>query len=158
MYRVASARRLGRRLMGLFAALALAACAGLPKGVLIPLEADVPGTTHVPILVATTRAPTADPGVLYTGERGPAIDMNEIVVSIPPDANREIGEVQWPRKLPPNPSKDFATLSVSAIPDVRAAETWFLKHRTPNRRLLIFVHGFNNRYEKRGLSLRPDRP
>ncbi|MFZ2101950.1 MAG: alpha/beta hydrolase [Oricola sp.] len=133
--------------MGLSAAGWLAACAGLPEGVLIPLEADVPGTTHVPILVATTRASTADPGVLYSGERGPAIDMNEIVVSIPPDANREIGEVQWPKKLPPDPVRDFATVSVSAVPDVRAAESWFLAHRTPNRRLLIFVHGFNNRYE-----------
>lgn len=136
-----------RRILGFFLSVLLAGCAGLPEGVLIPLDYDVPGATQVPILVATTRAPSDNPGILYSGERGPQIDLNEIVVSIPPDGNREIGEVQWPRKLPPDPAKDFATLSVSAIPDVKAAEAWFLKHRTPNRRLLVFVHGFNNRYE-----------
>ena len=148
MFCVASVRRFaGRHMAGLFAVVWLAGCAGLPEGVLIPLETDVPGTTQVPILVATTRAPSADPGILYSGERGPAIDLNEIVVSIPPEENRTVGEVQWPKKLPPDPSRDFAALSVKTIPDVRAAEAWFLKHRTPNRRLLIFVHGFNNRYE-----------
>lgn len=136
-----------RRLSGFILAVWLAGCAGLPEGVLIPLDYDVPGATQVPILVATTRAPSDDPGLLYSGERGPEIDLNEIVVSIPPDANREIGEVQWPRKLPPDPAKDFATLSVTDIPDERAAAAWFLRHRTPNRRLLVFVHGFNNRYE-----------
>jgi len=136
-----------RHFIALFLTVWLAGCAGLPEGVLIPLDYDVPGATRVPILVATTRAPSDNPGILYTGERGRQIDLNEIVVSIPPDGNREIGEVQWPKKLPPDPAKDFATLSVTSIPDLEAAEAWFLKHRTPNRRLLVFVHGFNNRYE-----------
>jgi len=142
--RIAFTRRL---LTVLLLTVWLGACAGLPEGVLIPLEADVPGTTKVPILVATTRAPSDNPGILYSGERGRTIELNEIVVSIPPDQNREIGEVQWPKKLPPDPSRDFATLTVSPVADVDAAEAWFLKHRKPNRRLLIFVHGFNNRYE-----------
>lgn len=144
MLRIAFARP---RIVLLFLAVWLSGCAGLPEGVLVPLETDVAGTTKVPILVATTRAPSDDPGILYSGERGRTIDMNEIVVSIPPAENRRIGEVQWPKKLPPDPRKDFATASVSAIPDVDAAEAWFLRHRKPNRRLLIFVHGFNNRYE-----------
>lgn len=136
-----------RRFTALILAVWLAGCAGLPEGVLVPLDYDVPGATQVPILVATTRAPSDNPGILYSGERGAEIDLNEIVVSIPPDQNREIGEVQWPRKLPPDPVKDFATLSVTDLPDEKAAEAWFLNHRTPNRRLLVFVHGFNNRYE-----------
>jgi len=144
MLRIAFDRR---RLVALIVTLWLAGCAGLPEGVLVPLDYDVPGASRVPILVATTRAPSDNPGILYTGERGPEIDLNEIVVSIPPDENREIGEVQWPRKLPPDPAKDFATLSVKKLPDAKAAEAWYLEHRTPNRRLLVFVHGFNNRYE-----------
>nr|WP_246273053.1 alpha/beta hydrolase [Oricola thermophila] len=125
----------------------IAGCAGLPEGVLIPVDGDVPGTSRIPILVATTRAPSDDPGFLYSGERGPRVDLNEIVVSIPPDGNRRIGEVQWPRKLPPDPARDFATLSVAAVPDEAAAAAWFVANRKPNRRLLVFVHGFNNRYE-----------
>lgn len=141
-------RRAFRRLFAIVLAGSwLSACAGLPEGVLVPVEADIPGVSLVPILVATTRAPSDNPGILYSGERGPAVDMTEIVVSIPPENNRTVGEVQWPRKLPPDPRKDFATRSVSAIADVKAAEDWFLRNRTEKKRLLIFVHGFNSRYE-----------
>jgi len=148
MFLGASARRVvGRHMASILMAAFLAGCAGLPEGVLVPLEAGVPGATELPILVATTREPSADPAILFTGERGPAIDLTEIVVSIPPEANRTVGEVQWPRKLPPDPAKDFATLSVSPVPDIKAAESWFRRNRSDKRRLLIFVHGFNNRYE-----------
>ncbi|GAB4352583.1 MAG: alpha/beta hydrolase [Oricola sp.] len=137
----------GNRTAGILLAACLAGCAGLPEGVLTPLETRVAGATDLPILVATTREPSSDPAVLFTGERGPDIDLTEIVVSIPPEDNRTPGEVQWPRKLPPDPAKDFATLSVSAVPDVAAAERWFRRNRRDSRRMLIFVHGFNNRYE-----------
>lgn len=113
-----------------------------------PVAAIAPGATRVPILVATTRAPDKNPGLLYSGERGSAVDLNELVVSIPPDSNRKIGEVQWPKRLPPDPSKDFATLSVRTIADRKSAEAWYAANRSPTGRLLIFVHGFNNRYEK----------
>lgn len=139
-------RALGHAVCVAVLAAALNACAGLPEGVLVP-TATAPGATLVPIMVATTRAPSADPGVLYTGERGSDIELEEIVVSIPPDTNREIGEVQWPKKLPPDPTRDFATHSVTAIEDVPAARAWFLRNQSESRRLLLFVHGFNNRYE-----------
>ena len=125
----------------------LSACVSTADGVLVPTAVSAPGATLVPMLVATTRAPTRDPGILYSGERGPDIKLEEIVVSIPPDANREVGEVQWPKKLPPDPAKDFATYSVSAIPDIDAARKWLSRNQASSRRLLIFVHGFNNRYE-----------
>jgi esterase/lipase superfamily enzyme len=125
----------------------LTACASLPEGVLVPLQTDVTGTSKVPILVATTRAPSDNPGLLYSGERGLAIDINEIVVSIPPDGNRKIGEIQWPKKLPPDPMKDFATVSVAPVSDAKAAEAWVRRNVSGNGRILIFVHGFNNRYE-----------
>ncbi len=123
------------------------ACAGLPEGVLEPVAKTSPGATLLPIMVATTRAPSDSPGVLYGGERGANIDLTEIVVSIPPDANRKVGQVQWPKRLPADPSKDFATVSITPVKTMAAAEDWLRGHRTPNGRLMVFVHGFNNRYE-----------
>lgn len=136
--------------MGLIAfGLVLSGCLGsAPEGVLAPVAQTAPGATEVSIMVATTRSPSDNPGLLYSGERGTAIDFNEIVVSIPPEANRRIGEVQWPRRLPPNPARDFATISASPVETTDDVRTWFGRNKSPSGRLLIFVHGFNNRYEK----------
>lgn len=98
------------------------------------------------MLVATTRKPSESPGKLYTGERGTAISLNGVAVSIPPDRNRKIGEVQWPSRVPPNPEKEFAVLEVTKAESERQALEWFRKHRNSKRQVLIFVHGFNNTY------------
>ncbi len=130
----------------LLATLSLASCAGRPEGVLVPSHEMPKGVSPVDLLVATTRAPSQEPGVLFSGERGSGLTLSEIVISIPPDANRKIGQVQWPSKLPADPLKDFSTVSVKPV-DVKAARGW-LDHTLPkSRRVLVFVHGFNNRYE-----------
>ncbi|MCY0093230.1 alpha/beta hydrolase [Hoeflea ulvae] len=138
-----------RRLLGGVLALAavLSGCAGPLEGVLIPIEQTDADATEVSILVATTRAPSENEGLLYSGERGAHIDFNEIVVSIPPESNRKIGEVQWPKKRPPNPTTDFATLSAKQFDSVAEVQAWYDHERSPTGRLLVFVHGFNTRYE-----------
>jgi esterase/lipase superfamily enzyme len=69
--------------------------------VLIPVAEATPGTSRVSVLVATTRrrAP-ADPGEMFSGERAESVSYASVTVSIPPDANRKIGEVQWPVVVP----------------------------------------------------------
>jgi esterase/lipase superfamily enzyme len=47
----------------------LVGCAGRPVGVLTPVDASVPNAARVELLVATTRAPSRDQGILFTGER-----------------------------------------------------------------------------------------
>lgn len=69
----------------------LAGCASPPEGVLSPVAQTSPDATEISIMVATTRAPSDNPGLLYSGERGDAIDFNELVISIPPKTNRKIG-------------------------------------------------------------------
>ncbi|WP_421854380.1 alpha/beta hydrolase [Oricola sp.] len=136
-----------RRIVTGFMMLAFAAgCTTTPEGVLLPAEIQEPTATYVPILVATTREPSADPAILYSGERSTSIYVNEVVVSVPPDRNRQVGKVQWPKKLRPNPAYEFAALSIRAIPDASTATRWVKDNLGPNRRLLIFVHGFNNSY------------
>jgi len=127
--------------------LALAGCAGRPEGVLVPSGKVAPGVSTVDLLVATTRAPSRVPGVLFSGERGSDIELREITVSIPPDGKRKVGQVQWPSKLPADPEKDFATVSVEPLDAARAGRVWLDRNLPKSRRVLVFVHGFNNRYE-----------
>ncbi|MCY1664838.1 alpha/beta hydrolase [Rhizobium sp. SL86] len=135
------------RLVSLFALIALlSGCASRAEGVLIPTKVEVAGASTVDILVGTTRKPSDKPGFLFSGERGQEPEVTEIKVSIPPDKNREIGQVQWPRRLPPDPAKEFATVAVNPLP-LAAAPAWVKSHLPKSRRVLIFVHGFNNQYE-----------
>jgi esterase/lipase superfamily enzyme len=125
----------------------LTAC-GHPVGVLVPVSDTVPGTTITDLLVVTTREPSGNPGTLYSGRRDPQFSLDEIKVSIPPDKNRKVGEVQWPKRLPANPATDFATVAVDHLPPTRKAASAWLDHNLPKSRdVLVFVHGFNNSYE-----------
>ncbi|BCP54144.1 esterase [Kaistia sp. 32K] len=128
----------------------LAGCAGRPKDVLLPVEigTPVPGATTVDMAVATTRQRSTVPGQMFTGERGRAIDFANIVVSVPPDAVRKQGDVQWPKKLPGNPATDFVTVKAQDM-DLAQAKVWFNRQikQSPRRQALVFIHGFNNRFE-----------
>ncbi|WP_083198433.1 alpha/beta hydrolase [Pararhizobium polonicum] len=124
----------------------LVACASRPVGVLIPSGTST-GASEVNMLVATTRAPSGQPGVLFSGERAEQMSAAEITVSIPPDANREIGQVQWPKKMPPDPSREFSTVSVKPLNVPTDVRGWMKANLPKSRRILVFVHGFNNRYE-----------
>lgn len=125
----------------------VAGCAGDVKGVLAPVASTVPGTSKVTMLVATTRAADPDAGVLYSGERGKP-SFAEMTISLPPESRRKIGEVQWPSRLPGNPETDFVTLKVDKL-DARTglARLHERVSRVPKRRVMVFVHGFNNRFE-----------
>ncbi|MBX5193457.1 alpha/beta hydrolase [Rhizobium sp. NZLR3b] len=131
----------------LLAAFALAGCGGRPVGVMQAAGSVPPGTSKVDLLVATTRAADDNPAVLFSGERGTGLTANAVDVSIPPEANRKVGQVQWPRRLPADPLRDFVTVSVDPLQGEWAGETWLKGHMPRSRRVLVFVHGFNNRYE-----------
>jgi esterase/lipase superfamily enzyme len=75
-------------------ALGLAGCAG-PEGFLVsvPSDAHAPGATHEDMLVVTTRTRADSPAFLFAGGRAPQVAFADMIVSIPPDANRKIGEV-----------------------------------------------------------------
>jgi esterase/lipase superfamily enzyme len=128
--------------------LLLAGCGGRPEGVLTPIASAAPGASRVDILIATTRAADARPGELFNGERARGLTLADIAVSIPPESARKVGEVQWPPRLPPDPAKDFATLkaeTVDAETAVRIVNAAAGRFRP--RRVLVFVHGYNNRFD-----------
>lgn len=126
----------------------LSACAGRPIGVMEPTNHTVNGTTKVELIAATTRAPAEDKAILFSGERGSGLMVDGVTISIPPDADREIGQVQWPKRLPADPKKDFTTVAVDPLNSEREAEAWLKTHTKKSRRVLVFVHGFNNLYEE----------
>lgn len=100
------------------------------------------------MLVTTTRSRSAVPGEMFTGERGLTPAFADITVSIPPKSVRKEGEVAWPKKLPPNPATDFATLKADEL-TLDAAKKWLSAsvRKSPDRSVLVFIHGFNNRFE-----------
>lgn len=130
------------------AALTCAGCVHRPaQGVLTPTKQQVEGTARVPLLVATTRKPAVeDPGEMFGGERADALSYASITVSIPPE--RKVGQVQWPTALPGDPKRDFVTVSADYL-DQRGfgAAVVDTARRTKHPRVLIFVHGFNNRFD-----------
>ena len=135
---------------GVCLALAAGACAGRPsQGVLVPVARPAEGASRVQILAATTRQrSTADAGEMFNGERAEAVSYAAISVSIPPDNSRKIGEIQWPASLPGDPSRDFVTVSANYLDkqELSAAVSAAAKP-TGGRNVLVFVHGFNNRFD-----------
>ena len=124
-----------------------AACASRPSGVMGVTEATVPGASKVDMLVATTRAPSDAPGIVFSGERGAGVSLTSFTISIPPEQNRQVGQVQWPARLPADPSTDFATMGITPLAGAGEAQGWLKKYLPKSRRVLIFVHGFNNGFE-----------
>ncbi|HWK68112.1 MAG TPA: alpha/beta hydrolase [Rhizobiaceae bacterium] len=125
----------------------LSACASRPTGVLQPVAAS-PAASQVEMLVTTTRDRSDNAGEMFSGERALAPAFAEITVSIPPNDARKVGEVAWPRKLPPDPAKDFATLKAEQV-DRATAEKWLSAkvRKSPDRSVVVFIHGFNNQFE-----------
>lgn len=125
----------------------LAGCASRPYGTLLPVSRTVANAHVVDMLVATTRAPSPAPGVVFGGDRGRNLALANIVVSIPPDTARKPGVVIYPRRIPGDPATEFVTLKVAPL-DAKGALSWYDRVAGPKRRVLIFVHGFNSSYEE----------
>ena len=127
-------------------ATSVVAC-GSVRGVLVPNDQTVAGARRVDMLVATTRERT-NSAEMFSGARGQALAFASIAVSIPPASARQVGEVQWPRQVPGNPATDFVTLKADVV-DRSEALSWFQRkvRGVPRRQVLVFIHGFNNRFE-----------
>jgi esterase/lipase superfamily enzyme len=127
-------------------ALVLSACAARPEGVLVPVADASPSADRVEMLVATTRQRSENRGEMFSGERGLAPAFADITVSIP--ENRKSGEVNWPKKLPADPAKDFVTIKAEEIDRETVISRLHQDVRkSPDRSVLVFIHGFNNRFE-----------
>ena len=146
----ASARRRRAAVLWVVGLTALAAgCSSRPYGSLI-VGPTAPDAHQVDLFVATTRAPVVEPpGVMFGGSRGRGLDFADIVVSIPPDGARQAGDIQVASSPPGNPEHDFVILRADRMDLAQAKANFDARvRRTPGRRVLVFVHGFNTRFEE----------
>jgi esterase/lipase superfamily enzyme len=131
-----------------FALLTLASCSSRVSGALTPVSASAPGTTRIDLLVATTRQQnTEKPVEMFTGERGERLSFADIAVSIPPAEDRTVGEVQWPSRIPGDPSKEFVVRSATIISVQQIQRTFHQRLVGAKGRAIIFVHGYNSSFD-----------
>jgi len=103
------------------------------------------------MLVATNRKrSTADVGAMFDSAPAEEASYASITVSIPPDAARKTGEVQWPTTLPGDPQQSFVTVSANYLEKQSfvAALSAAAKQTKRRGKVLVFVHGFNNRFDE----------
>lgn len=137
-----------KRCVSVFAVIALSialtAC-GHRSDIMSPVSVTEAGTTRVDMLVATTRKRDKNPAVFYSGERDSGIHLDNIVISIPPDKSRQVGQIQWPGGSKPDPARNFVTEKAAPLSESEAMP-WFKRTSRGNKRVVVFVHGFNNTY------------
>jgi esterase/lipase superfamily enzyme len=132
------------------AALMLVGCSRPPE--LVGIENPdisaqaVPQLTQHRIFIASTRQASEVVGAFYSGDRAPDLGLASVDVTIPP--NHVVGELERPRRLPPDPRVEFTVVD----PTVYTADTAFIpavnaelaKRPKGERELLLFIHGYNN--------------
>lgn len=100
------------------------------------------------MLAVTTRERSKAAGEMFNGERSPLVSYASVGVSIPPDGGRTVGQVQWPSSVPGDPRVSFVTTAADYIdkPAFNAAVSAAARN-VSNGRVLLFVHGFNNKFD-----------
>ena len=128
----------------------LTSCAPLPELVGVD-NPDVPvgsveGATLKKVFITTTRQETEAVGAFFSAERAPDLGLASVQVSIPP--THQTGNLERPKRLPPDPRTEFAIVDPMVYDNDRAfinAVNAELRKRPQNERnILFFVHGYNN--------------
>ena len=111
----------------------------------VPVASVVNLTKHR-IFIMSTRGSSDMIGAFYSSVRAPELGLASVDATVPP--THVTGVLERPQKLPPDPRTEFTVIN----PAIYERDTAFvsqinreLAKRAPgNRKLLIFVHGFNN--------------
>lgn len=131
-------------------ALVMAGCGRPPEiiGIDNPaIPADsVPELAQHRIFIITTREATEVVGAFYSAGRAPELGLASVAVTVPP--NHVLGQLERPLSLPPDPRTEFAIVD----PVVYRTDTSLIAEinrelamrPAGQRKLLIFIHGYNN--------------
>ncbi len=113
----------------------------------LSLAAPVAGTAKVEMLVATTRQPSDDVALRFGGERALSANYARMTISIP--SNHRTGDVLWASGGRPDPATAFAAIDYTSVERARLREAIRDKiSRTGRRHVLVFVHGYNTRFDE----------
>ncbi len=108
--------------------------------------ASVPGAQLHKVFITTTRARTTDSTEMFGPERSGTLGLASVTVSVPP--GHVPGVLERPKRLPPDPSREFAVIDPIIYDEGRSfidAINVELSRRPPaHRDVLLFVHGYNN--------------
>jgi esterase/lipase superfamily enzyme len=128
----------------------ISACGERSEGDLPPkieVGPSAPGANSVSILAVTTRSPLDGNSANYTQDRGQSVSYANLVVSVPPFANRKIGEIQWPASPPGDPTKEFVVTRADRLNQSQAYnELSLMLTRSQERRVLLFVPGYTKSF------------
>ena len=131
-------------------ALVLAGCSRPPEliGIDNPVipAASVPDLNRHRIFITTTREASEVVGAFYSAGRAPDLGLASVAVTVPP--NHVLGHLERPQRLPPDPRTEFAVVD----PVVYRTDASFISEinrelatrPAGQRKLLLFVHGYNN--------------
>jgi esterase/lipase superfamily enzyme len=119
------------------------------QGVLVPSTETIEGALQVPVLVGTTRTrSSSDAGEMFSREPSNEMAFAQVTISIPPDASRTAGDIQWPTSPPGDPRKDFVTTSADYLDRAGFGNAITALAKAKHRdKAMVFVHGFNNRFD-----------
>jgi esterase/lipase superfamily enzyme len=110
----------------------------------IPAEAVAGAKSH-DIFIATTRQSEVNTAVMFSSGRATDLSLAKVTVSIPP--NHVPGKIERPRRLPPDPRKEFVLLDPVRFGDdqafIRSIDAEVEKRAPGERELLLFIHGYN---------------
>lgn len=131
------------------AALIIAGCSRPPELVGVdnpeyPAESQ-PDVSRHRLFIITTREASEVVGAFFSAERAPELGLASVDVTIPP--NHQVGEVERPKQLPPDPRKEFAAVDPAIYRNdaafVSELNAELMKRPRGSRRILLFVHGYN---------------
>jgi esterase/lipase superfamily enzyme len=111
----------------------------------VPVD-SVPDLTRHQIFIATTRQASEVTSTFFSSGRAPEVGLASVVVTIPP--THVVAQLERPTRLPPDPRTEFTIVD----PVVYSADAAFIadvrrelaQRPAGQRRLLLFVHGYNN--------------
>ena len=102
------------------------------------------GRDHT-IFIASTRSASEVVGAFYGAGRSPELGLASVDVRIPPNHVR--GDLEYPKRLPPDPNTEFAIVAPTIYNGDHAfiaAINRELATRSPDKRdILVFIHGYN---------------
>jgi esterase/lipase superfamily enzyme len=138
--------------------LILSACATAPAIIGIDNPStpalSVEGVSRQRIFIATTRQNIEVVGALFSGLRARELGLASVDVTIPP--NHEVGRIERPRSLPPDPNREFTIITPTVYPtdaDFVASMNAEIVELDPGQQsAFFFVHGYNTTARSRATS------
>jgi esterase/lipase superfamily enzyme len=107
--------------------------------------AAIPDLTRHKLFLVTTREASEAIGALYGPDRSATLGLASVEVTVPP--SHVVGELERPTRLPPDPRTEFTIISPTNYPNdqsfVASVNRELAKRPRGERKLLVFVHGYN---------------